>query len=86
MVHHNAPGILIKEDGFLLTYKTDEPDRLINYSQLELLVGLSKSQVGRLEKCGKFPQRIRLGERRVGWSLNEIHNWIDEQKKQRVNI
>ena len=32
----------------------------------------------RLEKKGKFPKRIKVGERRVGWWLHEVMAWLDQ--------
>ena len=33
----------------------------------------------RLEKQGKFPKRIKVGERRVGWWLHEVLAWLDKK-------
>ena len=33
----------------------------------------------RLEKKGKFPKRIKVGERRVGWWLHEVMAWLDQK-------
>jgi len=33
----------------------------------------------RLEKKGKFPKRIKVGERRVGWWLHEVMAWLDHK-------
>jgi len=33
----------------------------------------------RLEKKGKFPKRIKIGERRVGWWLHEVMAWLDQK-------
>ncbi len=33
----------------------------------------------RLEKQGKFPKRIKVGERRVGWHSHEIKAWLDQK-------
>ncbi len=37
-----------------------------------------------LEKKGRFPQRIRLGERKVGWLEHEIEAWIAGRAAERV--
>jgi len=39
-------------------------------------IGFSRSQVNRLEKDGKFPKRIRLGENTVAWVEAEIDEYI----------
>ena len=61
----------------------DECDRIINKSQLTDLIAMSASHLYRLEKDGNFPQRIRIGKRRVGWSLNEVMRWMEDQKNSR---
>jgi hypothetical protein len=33
----------------------------------------------RLEKQGKFPKRIKVGERRVGWRSEEVMAWLDQK-------
>ena len=42
-------------------------------------VGLSRSTVYRMERRGKFPNRVRLGEQSVGWYQDEIQRWLDSR-------
>ena len=35
----------------------------------------------RLEKKGKFPKRIKVGERRVAWSLPEVLAWREQRSR-----
>ena len=58
-------------------------DEFIRRPALLELVGMSKSHQTRLEKSGKFPQRVRLGQRAVGWSLREVRQWMDAKKNAR---
>ena len=50
--------------------------RIITRKQLLLLVPYTVQHIGRLEKTGKFPKRIPIGSRRVGWWLEEILAWL----------
>ena len=50
--------------------------RIIYWKELYELVGLSKSSVRRLEEEGKFPQRIQIMQRKVGWNSIDVHRWI----------
>ena len=59
------------------------PDRIINESEVIHLVGLSKSHIMRLENKGEFPRRIKLALRRVGWSLQEVRQWVEDKKQNR---
>ncbi|MGE3697931.1 MAG: helix-turn-helix transcriptional regulator [Hyphomicrobiaceae bacterium] len=49
---------------------------IITKKQLRLIVPYTPQHVLRLEKKGKFPRRIRLGARRVGWYLSEVEEWL----------
>jgi prophage regulatory protein len=49
---------------------------IITKKQLLLIVPYTPQHILRLEKKGKFPRRIRIGPRRVGWYLAEIEAWL----------
>ena len=36
----------------------------------------SPAHIARLEKCGRFPKRVRLGTGRVGWIDSEVEDWL----------
>jgi prophage regulatory protein len=42
-------------------------------------VMLGRRQIDRLEAAGKFPQRVPIGEARVGWVATEIVAHVDAQ-------
>lgn len=50
--------------------------KVIDFEQLRDMIGLSRSTVWRLERAGKFPQRIRLSANSVGWPENEVLDWL----------
>jgi prophage regulatory protein len=56
----------------------DPPAKLIRFSQLEARYGISFSRmhVGRLEKSGQFPKRIRFGKNSVAWLSTELEAWV----------
>ena len=58
-------------------------DRIIDRHELSTLVPYSITHILRLEARGEFPERIRLGPHRVGWSLVEVLEWIAERKSSR---
>lgn len=43
------------------------------------LTGLSRVQWWRLEKEGRVPRRVQLGDNSVGWLRNEIQEWISRR-------
>ena len=54
----------------------DALPRVISKKELLKLVPYTPQHILRLEKQGKFPRRIRIGARRVGWWLHEILAWL----------
>lgn len=49
--------------------------KLLSWKQVRERIPLSRTQVTRLEKAGKFPQRLRAGDHpnsRVMWPEDEI--------------
>jgi len=62
------------------------PKQLIDKRELTRLVKYSPQHIARLEKAGRFPKRIRLGQNRVAWLLSEIEAWIDERLQRRDAI
>lgn len=36
-----------------------------------------RKQIDRLEADGRFPKRVTIGARRVGWVAAEIDEWIN---------
>jgi len=55
--------------------------KIIRKTALQKLTGLSPRQIDRLEKAGKFPLRIQLGQRSVGWHEGEINKWLDTRPR-----
>ena len=53
--------------------------RVITRRELRRLVPYCPQHILRLEKKGKFPKRINVGERRVGWWLHEVMAWLEQK-------
>ncbi|CDU35693.1 TPA: AlpA family phage regulatory protein [Escherichia coli] len=51
-------------------------DRVIREKECVALTTLANSTRWKLEKTGKFPKRIKIGERAAGYRLSEIQAWI----------
>ena len=54
--------------------------QIISKKELLKLVPYSDQHILRLEKAGKFPKRIDVGENRVGWHLASIEAWINSRQ------
>lgn len=57
--------------------------QLVTMSVLLEIVPFSRQHILRLEKRGRFPRRIRLGDNRVAWLRSEIEQWIDARVAER---
>ena len=60
-----------------------QTDRIIDADELRKLIPFSASYFWRLERAGKFPKRIKLGLRRIGWDRAEVMAWIQTKKSER---
>ncbi|MBT3702105.1 MAG: AlpA family phage regulatory protein [Alphaproteobacteria bacterium] len=63
---------------------TSTSDKIITAPERRELVPFSDMHIWRMEKAGAFPKRIKLGPNRIGWSFNEINDWIASRKSERV--
>jgi prophage regulatory protein len=57
--------------------------RIIGSAELRRRVLFSGVHIWRLEQMGRFPKRIKLGDHRVGWDLDEVVSWIESRKSMR---
>jgi predicted DNA-binding transcriptional regulator AlpA len=62
---------------------TEITGQIISAAERRRLVPFSDMHIWRLERIGKFPKRIKVGERRVGWDLDEVTAWIEVRKARR---
>ena len=49
---------------------------ILTQKDLRGLVPYTPQHILRLEKAGKFPRRIKLGQNRIGWRLIDIEAWL----------
>ncbi|MGQ9370395.1 helix-turn-helix transcriptional regulator [Azospirillum sp. ST 5-10] len=57
--------------------------RVLRWPAVYERVGYCRMHIARLEHAGKFPRRIRLGERAVGWIEEEVDAWIEQRARAR---
>ena len=50
--------------------------RVIRRPEVKKITGLSESSIDRLEKTGKFPERLILTSNSIGWYEDEINEWL----------
>ena len=50
--------------------------QILNVKDVSLITKLSRVTIWRLEKEGKFPPRIKISQKRIGWRKDEVAKWI----------
>ena len=50
--------------------------RIMRLSEVKAVTGLSKTTIYRFEKEGRFPSRVSLGERSVGWFEGDVEAFL----------
>ncbi len=61
--------------GEVTTGPGELEDRLLPWSQVKVISGLSRTTVWRLQKTGDFPASVQVSRNRVGWWQSEILEW-----------
>ncbi len=51
-------------------------ERALRLKQVCQLTGLGRSMIYQMQAERRFPQRIKLGERAVGWLEREVQEWL----------
>lgn len=50
-------------------------DRILPWSQVKVISGLSRTTVWRLQKTGDFPASVQASPNRMGWWQSELLEW-----------
>lgn len=57
--------------------------RLARRPEVLAIVGLSRSEIDRLEKAGRFPKRVAISPRCTAWPLDEVEKWVSDRIAER---
>lgn len=52
-------------------------DRLLAWPEVDAIVPYSRQHISRLEKGGRFPERVQVGLNRVAWRESDILAWLE---------
>ncbi len=63
--------------------KISSNDRILRKPEVGFKTGLSDPTIWRMERDGKFPKRLKMGGKSVGWLESEIIAWIQEKIRER---
>lgn len=55
--------------------------RYITQREVEEKTGLSGATLHRLRRKGKFPDPIKVGERRIAWPEHEVDTWLETRER-----
>ena len=55
--------------------------QILNAQQVIQITNLSRVTIWRMERAGKFPQRINISPNRVGWREDDINEWIESRPR-----
>ena len=55
--------------------------QILNVKDVTSRTKLSRVTIWRLENEGKFPQRIRISTKRIGWLEDEVTKWIEKRTR-----
>jgi prophage regulatory protein len=59
-----------------------EIPRIVRLPKVLSMIGIrSRATLLAWEKEGKFPKRLRLGKRSMGWLLKDIEEWIKSKNE-----
>lgn len=59
--------------------QTNVVNEIIRPWELQRICGLSRTTIWRLEKEGKFVQKIRLTQHAIGYRRTDIERWLEER-------
>jgi prophage regulatory protein len=56
--------------------------RIVRLPEVQSMIGIrSRATLLTWEKEGRFPKRLRIGKRSMGWLLKDIEDWIEKKRK-----
>lgn len=62
-----------------LVQNVSQPTRVLRLPQVCAKTGLCRSMIYQMESELRFPRRIKIGTRAVGWLEEEVQAWLDRR-------
>ncbi len=60
-------------------------DQILRLPKVMELTGKSRTTLWRDEREGRFPKRVKIGPRAVGWLRSSVEKWLQELKEAQAN-
>lgn len=54
--------------------------KIVRVQEVQHRTGMSKTTIDRLERAGRFPARVRITDRAIGWYEEEVLNWLSSRQ------
>ena len=58
---------------------TDQVIRVLRLPEVISVTGLGRSMIYQMEADQRFPKRVRIGTRAVGWLEGEVRAWLQKR-------
>ena len=58
--------------------------KLITGAEVTVMIGFGRTKLNELVRAKQFPQPIRFSQNFVRWDLEDVNQWIEEQKAARA--
>ena len=55
-------------------------DRMLLLAEVCLLTRLSDETLQRLEDQDRFPKRVKITGKQIGWRADEVERWVKDRK------
>jgi predicted DNA-binding transcriptional regulator AlpA len=55
------------------------PERILSAAQAAQFIGLSRPTLNRMRRAGKLPPAIQISERRIGWRVRDLVEYLKAQ-------
>jgi len=78
---NDVGGFTLKRDPM----SANQPDRIVREPERRQITGIPTSSWYALQAKGWAPRPFPLTARSVGWSLNELTEWIEARKAKRAD-
>ncbi len=65
-----------KDTNLMVNDPVRIPRKIIRMRRVRGLISLSETTIWRLQQEGRFPMRMSLGARAVGWFEDEVLDWM----------
>lgn len=69
---------------FFMNQSQTQSKKLISGKETCAVVGFGRTKLNLLVKANQFPQPIRFSQNFIRWDLEEVNNWIEQQKAARA--